>query len=251
MIASLSSEWLKIRTTRTIFWLLLTLASVITLIAVAAILSTEPADLSGSRNQTDIIGIGVLAIVIALMVGLIVSTGEFRHGTITPTLLATPSRSTLVISKAIAAMVLGGCFVIMAVGLAIAELTALLPIRGVDLALELDDVGRTLAHIVPAAMIWAAIGSGLGLAFRNQIGTFVGCFGGLFFVDPIVQSVLASNLIDSKAGRFTPLSATGAILSDGGDENLFGPWTGAIVMSGWLLLVTIAALVLLSRRDIS
>ena len=30
---------------------------------------------------------------IALIVGLIVSTGEFRHGTITPTLLSTPSRT--------------------------------------------------------------------------------------------------------------------------------------------------------------
>ncbi len=251
MIASLSSEWLKIRTTRTIFWLLLTLAAVITLIAVAGVLTTEPADLAGSQNQADFIGIGILSVVVALMIGLIVSTGEFRHGTITPTLLATPARSTLVVSKAIAAMILGCCLVAFAVGLAIAELAALLPLRDVELALELDDVGRTLAHILPAAALWAAIGSALGLAFRNQIGTFVGCFGGLFFVDPIVQSVLASNLIDSKGGRFTPLSATGAILSDGTDENLFGPWTGAFVLSGWLLLMTIVALVLLSRRDVS
>ena len=41
VIASLSSEWLKIRTTRTIFWLLVALAALITLFAVANVLAGD------------------------------------------------------------------------------------------------------------------------------------------------------------------------------------------------------------------
>lgn len=253
MIASLSSEWLKIRTTRTIFWLLIALAAVITLFVVGGVLTNSKADLSGSDNQIGAMGIGILAPLIALIMGLIVSTGEFRHGTITPTLLSTPSRTLVVISKGIAGVLLGVTLVALAEGLVVAELAALLPIKGISLTLDGGDAARLLARILATAAIWGAIGSALGLALRNQIGTFVGCFAWLFFAEPIMQGILHSNAIDSHAGRFFPLWATLAVLNDSKDNNqvLLGRVGGVIALCCWLALVTIMALVLLERRDVS
>ena len=88
MIAALFSEWLKLRTTRTIFWLVVALSALMTLIVVAGVIGSQKHSISGAKNQLDMLGIGSLGIFIALIMGLIVSTGEFRHGTITPTLLA-------------------------------------------------------------------------------------------------------------------------------------------------------------------
>jgi len=65
VIAALSSEWLKIRTTRTFFWLLTALFALITLIVVAGIATRHKQDISSARDQLDILGIGSLALFIA------------------------------------------------------------------------------------------------------------------------------------------------------------------------------------------
>jgi ABC-2 type transport system permease protein len=254
VIAALSSEWLKIRTTRTIFWLLFALAGLVTLIVVSSILAGDKASLVKPSNQLDLLGIGILAVMIALIMGLIVSTGEFRHGTITPTLLSTPSRPLVVISKAVAAVLLGVTLVAFAELLVIAEMAALLPLRGIDLVLDGGDAARLLVRILAASAIWAGIGSGLGLAFKNQIGTFVGCFAWLFIAEGLVNAILNSHWINSHAGRFLPLSSTGSMLNDNATnvrEHMLSQWGGVTALSGWMLLATILALVLLSRRDVS
>jgi ABC-2 type transport system permease protein len=254
MIAALSSEWLKIRTTRTIFWLLFALAAIVTLFTVAGILTSDRESLAEAKTQLDMVGIGVLSILIALIMGLIVSTGEFRHGTITPTLLSTPSRPLVVLSKAITAMLLGVTLVALAEALVIAEMTALLQLRGIDFVLDGGDAARGIGKVLAASAIWAAIGGALGLALRNQIGTFVGCFAWLFFAEPLMNGILQSNAIDSNAGRFFPLSATGSILNsakDNSTNHMLTQWMGLTALCGWLALTTILALVLLGRRDVS
>lgn len=254
MIAALSSEWLKIRTTRTIFWLLFALAAIVTLFTVAGILTSNRESLAEAKTQLDMVGIGVLSILIALIMGLIVSTGEFRHGTITPTLLSTPSRPLVVLSKAIAAMLLGVTLVALAEALVIAEMAALLQLRGIDFVLDGSAAARGIGKVLAASAIWAAIGGALGLALRNQIGTFVGCFAWLFFAEPLMNGILQSNAIDSNAGRFFPLSATGSILNSAKDNSANGmltQWMGLAALCGWLAAATILALVLLSRRDVS
>jgi ABC-2 type transport system permease protein len=254
VIAALSSEWLKIRTTRTIFWLLFALAGLITLIVVSSILAGDKESLTRSSSQLDLLGIGVLSVLIALILGLIVSTGEYRHGTITPTLLSTPSRPLVVISKAIAAVLLGVTLVAFAEVLVIAEMAALLPLRGIDFVLDGGDAARLVLRILAASAIWAAVGSGLGLAFKNQIGTFVGCFAWLFVAEGLVQAILSSHWIDSHAGRFLPLSSTGSILNDNATnakDDMLSQWGGVTALSCWMLLATFVALVLLSRRDVS
>lgn len=254
MIATLSSEWLKIRSTRTIFWLLFALAGLVSLLVVSSVLSSQKTDLAGAENQLELFTIGILATLIALIMGLIVSTGEFRHGTITPTLLSTPSRPLVVVSKAIAAVLLGAALVAFAEGLVVVEMASLLSLRGIDFALDGGDAARVLLRILAASAIWAAFASALGLAFRNQIGTFVGCFAWLFFAEPLVQGILSSHWIDSNAGRFLPLSSTFSIFNSNKDnvrEHMLSQLGGMTALSGWMLLATLVALVLLSRRDVS
>lgn len=255
MIAALSSEWLKLRTTRTIFWLLVALAGLITLIVVAATLSASKADLSDPANNIGIVDLGVIAVLISLIIGLIVSTGEFRHGTITPTLLSTPSRTTVVLSKAVAGLLLGTVLVAIAEGLAIGEAAGLMSLRGVGVALNGGDVLRHLGRILVAAAIWGALASSLGLAFRNQIGTFVGCFAWLLVVENAVHAILDIHAIKSGAWRFLPMSATASIINSSASDNvknhMLGRGGGIAMLCVWMALATAVALVLLSRRDVS
>jgi len=253
MIASLSSEWLKLRTTRTIFWLLVALSAVITLFVVAGVVTSETQDVSSPRDQLDLLGIGMLALIIALIMGLIVSTGEFRHGTITSTLLATPSRASVAISKAIAGMLFAVALVGLAEGLVLLELAIVLPAKGVDFAIQGGPAAAFLGRIFLAAALWGAIGSGVGLSIRNQIGAVVGCFAWLFLAEGLINAILRSHAIDSHAGRFLPLQATGAVLNTGArnSADLLSHTAGMAVLCGWMALATVLALVLLRRRDVS
>jgi len=253
MIASLSSEWLKIRTTRTLFWLLVALSAVITLIVVAGVIGSHKQNISSPRDQLNLLGIGSLALLIALIMGLIVSTGEFRHGTITPTLLATPSRTSVVISKAIAGMLFAVALVGLAEGLVALELAIALPAKGVSFAIQSGPAAAFLARVLIAAALWGAIGSGLGIVIRNQIGAVVASFTWLFMAEGLINAILRSHTINSHAGRFLPLQTTGAILTTDAHNSAdtLSHASGVAVLSGWMALATIAAIVLLSRRDVS
>ena len=253
MIAALSSEWLKLRTTRTLFWLLVAISALMTLIAVAAVVGGRTQDISSAKDQLNLLGIGSLAIFIALIMGLIVSTGEFRHGTITPTLLATPSRTSIVIAKALA----GGFFAVVLVGLAEAlvalELAIVLPAKGVSFAIQGGPATRFVGWTLIAAALWGALGSGIGIVLRNQIGAVVASFAWLFIAEGLIIAILHSNAINSNAGRFFPFQATGAILHSGtrNSADLLSHAGGMAVLGGWMALFTVAAVVLLSRRDVS
>jgi ABC-type transport system involved in multi-copper enzyme maturation permease subunit len=252
VIAALSSEWLKIRTTRTFFWLLTALFALITLIVIAQIATSHKQAISSAHDQLDMLGIGSLAVFIALIMGLVISTGEFRHGTITPTLLATPSRISVVIAKALA----GGFFAVVLVGLAealvVVELLIVLPVKGIDFALQGGPAARFIGWTLIAAALWGALGSGLGLVIRNQIGAVVACFAWLIIVENLIIAILRTHAINSHAGRFLPDQATGAIIRTGGhNPDLLSHVGGAFTLGGWVSLATVAALVLLRRRDVS
>lgn len=253
MIAAFSSEWLKLRTTRTFFWLLVALSSLITLIVVAGVLGSQKDTLSSAREQLELLGIGALALFIALIMGLIISTGEFRHGTITPTLLTTPSRASVAISKALAGGFFAVALVALAEALVVLELAILLPAKGVDFAIQGGPAARFIAWTLIAAALWGALGSGLGIVIRNQIGAVVACFAWLILIENLIIAILRSHAIDSNAGRFLPFQATGAILTTGSNDpaELLSHIGGTAALAGWVALITIAALVLLSRRDVS
>jgi ABC-type transport system involved in multi-copper enzyme maturation permease subunit len=253
VIAALSSEWLKLRTTRTLFWLLVALAALISLIVFAGIGTTDAKDISAPRDQLGLLGLGAVAIFIALLIGLIVSTGEFRHGTITSTLLATPSRPRVVLAKGVAGMLFAVALVVLAEGLVIAELALLLPAKGVDIVIETGPTLKFLGWTFLAAALWGAIGSGIGIIIKNQIGAVVSCFTWLFVIEGLINALLRSHLIDSHAGRFLPFQATVAILHTGTHNpgDLLSHAGGAVTLSVWMLLAIAGALLLLGRRDVS
>jgi ABC-2 type transport system permease protein len=253
VIAALSSEWLKLRTTRTLFWLLVALSALMTLIVVAGVIGSQKHSISTAKQQLDLLGIGSLGIFIALIMGLIVSTGEFRHGTITPTLLATPSRTSIVIAKAIAGMFFAVALVALAEGLVALELAIALPGKGVDFVIQGGPAAGFIGRILIAAALWGALGSGIGIVIRNQIGAVVASFAWLFIAEGLIVAILLSNAIDSNAGRFLPFRATRAILTNTtlNPADTLSAVSGMVTLGGWMVLFTIAAGVLLSRRDVS
>ena len=127
------SELLKLRTTRTFLGITLAALGLIALAAgVGAAASTYgPSDPSPGR---DLLEAGGIAQPFALVLGVLAVSTEFRHGTITPSLLTVPRRARLVVAKLIAHGVAGLVLGLVAFGLAAALAFPILSARGISSA---------------------------------------------------------------------------------------------------------------------
>ena len=100
MSGQLSSELLKLRTTRMAGLLLLAAAGLTLLGVLVEGASASPAELAGDDQQRTLLGAGSSgAVFFATLAGLLTVTSEFRYGTIRPTLLVQPRRRIVLAAK--------------------------------------------------------------------------------------------------------------------------------------------------------
>ena len=112
----IGAEMLKLRTTRTGVALI---GSVVAIVVLVSALATFTGDFdSGNFNTVDLLGISGFAQPFALVLGILAVTSEFRHGTITPTLIVAPGRGRLLAAKLAANGLAGLVLGVVAVGVA-------------------------------------------------------------------------------------------------------------------------------------
>jgi ABC-2 type transport system permease protein len=242
--AQLASELLKLRITRTIPGLM---ASMLGLIVTAVVLhgyGLPAARLDTASDQlTFLVGWGeVLGALFAGLLGALSFTGEIRHGTIRPTLLATPRRTRVVGAKVLAASLAGLVLGVVATSLAMATGRIVLAVRGVDVALDGADYALLIIGGAVAAGLWAVIGLGIGAVVRNQVPTIVGLLAWLLFV----EGVLVDNA--PGLGRFAP-GALGQSVSGLHPDRLLGPAAGALLLAVYAVGAVVAGTVATVRRD--
>jgi hypothetical protein len=179
----------------------------------------------------------------ASLLGALSITGEFRHGTIRPTLLLTPARRSVVLAKVLAAVVWGSAFGLLAVLVGIAAAVASLEARSIDVTLEGADYARLLNGGTATAALWAAIGVGLGAIVRQQVATVAGLAIWLLFI----ESLLVPFVPD--VGRLAP-GAAGAALAGIDLDALLGPAVGGALLVVYAVAAVVAGSVSLARRDV-
>jgi len=245
MSALLQAELLKLRTTRT-FNALVGAALILSLIVL--VLSTLLID---GFSEDDVRGSfsGDLTPIFILLLGAMGMAGEWRHRTITSTVLASPDRLKLMAAKTISYAIAGVVvsFIIttslMVVG------TIILSSRGettLDFASLVDVMWRNL---VVAAYL-GAIGVAVGAIVRNQVAAIIGLI--LF---PLVVEIALFGLVPDVA-RFSPIQGAPSGLAvvqpdDGSGVDLLSPQVALLVMLGWVAVLFAAGALLLRRRDLT
>jgi len=245
---TLSSELLKLRTTRT-FYALVASAVLLSsgLTVVAAALGRWRA--GGTAPGQDLVGFSFFGLAFAFVLGLLAVTTEFRHGTITPTLQAVPGRSRLVAAKVVTHMLAGLVLGLLAVVLNLLLVEAVLSIRDIDSGASAGDMARWVGGFAVATALFAAIGVGVGAIIRNQVAALVGAFAWLFVVEPLLGAIPT---VGDSVRRF----GLGG-LSDGLDrfnghgDDLLGQLPAALVLAAYVVLFAAAGAALLRRRDVT
>jgi ABC-2 type transport system permease protein len=246
MTELLRAEVIKLRTTRT-FVALAAVAIGLGLLLTALTASigeTSKEDVLASvfANDTSSFFILVLAVV-----GI---SGEWRHRTITSSLLAAPDRLRFLAAKTVAFSVVGLVLSLL-ISLSVAALGfTILGIRDLPTPDAADLIELTARSAVLAALL-GAFGVAIGAIVRNQVIAVVGVLAVTFILEPVLLTVLP------EVGRYGPLAALTTAASGidpeavGLDEaGLLHPTTATLALLAWIGAAFAAGTALLRRRDV-
>jgi ABC-2 type transport system permease protein len=253
----LYAELLKIRTApRTTLGLVLGLLLLVG-VGSGATASTADSDPFGlATASSDVISVVSVAAVFTLILGILVVTWEYRHGTITQTYLATPKRERVIGAKLAASFLAGGVLTVVAVALALVVATF-----WISLELERGQ-WELVGRMVLGAALWGAFGAGLGALLQSQVGAIVTSFVWFLVAEPLLGLTLDA-VTDSSIGDYFPGSvmerlqeAGGGIEAGEGQEIVtssdysYGLWAAALLAGAYTAAMAALGLVSAVRRDV-
>lgn len=243
-----AAELLKLRTTRTFYSISAAALVLVGLISVGA--SAAGTFEAGDTAGTDLLGIATLAQVFALVLGILAVSTEFRHGTITPSLLAVPSRTRLVAAKLIAHVLAGLLLGLAAFVLCILIVSIILSLRDIEVGLDGADIAETIVGGTLASALYAALGVGLGALVRNQVGAVVGALGFVFVLEPLVGIVPGVSDVVTKYG----LNGVSNGLSGVGgspDADTLAQLPAGLLFAAYAVILLVLGTLVLNRRDVT
>ena len=184
--------------------------------------------------------------ILSLLLGIILFTNEFRHGTIARTLLAVPRRWRLVVMKLVTGATSGTVLELVALGTSL--VMAVIWLGALDVPLEGRDIADGAARSLVAVVLAGVLGAALGGAVHSQVGALVGALVWMFVVEPLCWALLGLLSWDGVA-EYLPAASIGGII-DTEDQGL--PFAGSVGMTiAWVGLLFILALFRTGRRDIT
>lgn len=191
--------------------------------------------------------------VLLMVIGIMTVGSEYRHQTITGSLLAVPRRAHLIASKVIALLGFGVMYgVIFLVG-SIGAGATVLSIRGLEVFPEPSRVVRSLALLLLVLGVWALIGLGLGVLIPNQVAAILVGVALAFIIEPILSAVTSSVEWGKDLAQYFPSQATQAVL--GGykpeDASQLTWWAAALVLIAYAAVMAGIGTLLTQRRDVS
>jgi hypothetical protein len=212
--------------------------------------------LDGMAIATSVYTLAVaLGYIFPALLGALSVTTEFRHRTITPTLLAEPRRSVVLGAKLVAILPFAVLLAIAGVLGTVVGGAATLAIMGEPTLLGEPEVQRTLLLTAVALVLWALVGVGFGSVLTNQVAAIVVLLAFTQFVEPILRLLLVQFDATTGVSKFLPGAAGEAIAGSSlyvssGLADLLPAWQGALVLLGYAVILVVIGRLTTFRRDI-
>lgn len=279
MIGAISSEIRKIFTTKLWWGMGLGMAALAALISMgfAALVGLDQGNGPGDGQGNPFIEMSVgtaqiiynagmvqsLTTLFPLTLGILLITTEYRHQTITATFLAVPNRWTVMVSKIVALLVIGGIYAVLHMTASVVGGASILTlVKDEPTLLGEGEVWKSLGIAVAAFMVWTLFGFGIGMLVRNQIAAVLIAVG-LAFVVQLALNILFTVREWWSAMKWIPgnLTTNMLITSDPTAGQQVDPatlasrfdqwWQAALVLVVYALVLSIAGAWLTTRRDVS
>lgn len=198
--------------------------------------------------------------VIPILLGVLATTGEFRHQTLTPTFLATPRRNVVLGSKLVVSALVGAGLGIVGLIASVGIGASVLAATGTATGLDDPHVWAVIARAVLAMAIWAIVGVGIGVLVTSQLVAIVIVLAFTQFVEPILR--LGTSLWDwtAQLGRFLPGAASDALVGASVFSQLgqasahtdpLAWWQGGLVLAAYAIALAAIGAATTWRRDVT
>jgi len=186
------------------------------------------------------------ASILAILIGVILVTNEFRHGTIARTLLATPRRGRFVAVKLLTGGFAGAALIVLM--FVVIAVTAVVWLGILDVPLAPGEAADGLGRALFAVVLAGTFGAAIGAAVHSQVGALVGTLVWMFVLEPLCWVLLGLLDLDRIADYLPAASLGGLVDSEGGDV----PWlASAGAFLGWITVATVLGVLRTRRRDIT
>lgn len=234
----LHSEWLKIRTLRSLLGALLALFAVTTAFsAIAGVSETSDPEFDPLFMALSGVGPGQIA---AISFGAMAVSSEFHGGGLRLSLAAVPQRGRWFAAKATAIAVPA-----LAVGLVTALAALLVAKAGLGDATSGLTVGEQVRGVVGCGiylMLMALFAAGLAALLRSGVGALAVLIPLILVVSFVIGDVAggATDFMPDRAGQIVLYQTHGGSL---------GPWSGLAVTALWAVAALVAGAWSLRRRD--
>ena len=248
MTAVVRSELLKIRTTRGWWAYLIALVGLVGIGTAAEVGSRSVAERRGLDFQLALVDLIGITSLLAIILGITIVTTEFRHGTITPTFLATPHRERVLGAKLVFALLGAAALVVLALVVIAAVAVPWLLILGDSITLDAD-VAKQAGRALLGALLWAGLGAAIGAAVHGQVAALIGTLIWILIVETLVSALLGVLDLDEVSG-YLPNAAISVVLGDASEE-LLSFWPSVLVAVGWIVAVGAFGVVRTRRRDVT
>lgn len=196
--------------------------------------------------------------VFPVLLGVLATTGEYRHQTLTPTFLATPRRGVVLGAKTVALTLVGAGYGVVALVASVGVGGAVFGAFGVDPLLLDPETWFFAARSILAMGLWASVGVGIGTLIPNQVAAIVVVLAFTQFVEPLLRLAAAFIDVTAKIGNFLPGAASDALVG-ASIFTLATPdstpplywWQGGLVLLGYAIVAAVAGFVLSWKKDVT
>lgn len=195
--------------------------------------------------------------VFPVLLGALVTTGEVRHQTLTPTFLANPRRAGVLGAKTLSVFVVGAVFGLVGLLASVGLGALVLGAFGLDPLLGEPATWALIGRSILAMSLWATVGVGLGVLVPSQVASIVIVLAFTQFVEPLLR--LASMFTDVTAdiAKFLPGAASDSLVG-ASFYTLASPaataldwWQGGLVLLAYAIATTIGGYFVSWRSDVT
>ncbi|MCB8955003.1 MAG: ABC transporter permease [Nocardioides sp.] len=195
--------------------------------------------------------------VFPLVIGSLAMTTEFRHQTITQSLLVEPRRGVYLGAKLLATVPVGLLYGLVAVTAVVAASAPLLAGWGDGAYLTDGGVLQVLALSVVVIAVWAVVGVAFGSVVTNQVAAIVVILAFTQLVEPIARVALGSFAGLDQVAKFLPGAAADGIVGasffssyGSGAGELLPRWAALLVLLGYAAALALIGRYTTLRRDV-
>lgn len=248
-VAVLDSELIKLSTTRSVLWTAGAVAVLtIGLAALQAATAYGAAPLPAEKAAT---GVAVFGVPVLMVLAAMSVTGEYRSGMIRTTFMATPTRTLVLVAKAIVAAMFSAVYaaVMTIVAVMVGRLMSP-PLVGSHLSFVDPDTWRLIGAITLYAALTAVLAVGVAALLRHSAGAVAVLLLWPLLVEPVLGNLPS---IGSQVGPYLPFANVFRFIDVQWLYPVYAmPWgvVGSLVYFTTVVAVVYAvAIVVVNRRD--